>query len=111
MLSQRQELKLTQKLSPRQILLMKLLQIPTVSLEQRIKQELEENPALESDDFDDTASTETRDNNDDTMDDVSAKDPEDAPYDTMQDLDDYFSDDYDDDVRGYAVALSQRETL
>jgi len=101
MLSQRQELKLTQKFIATADFIMKLLQIPTVSLEQRIKQELEENPALESDDFDDTASTETRDNNDDTMDDVSAKDPEDAPYDTMQDLDDYFSDDYDDDVRGY----------
>ena len=46
MLSQKQELRLTQKLSPRQILLMKLLQIPTISLEQRIKQELEAIGAL-----------------------------------------------------------------
>lgn len=36
-----------QKLSPQQIQLMKLLQIPTVSLEQRIKEEIEVNPALE----------------------------------------------------------------
>jgi len=36
-----------QKLSPQQIQLMKLLQIPTVSLEQRIKEELEANPALD----------------------------------------------------------------
>ena len=39
--------KLQQKLSPQQIQLMKLLQVPTVELEQRIKQEIEENPALE----------------------------------------------------------------
>ncbi len=39
--------KLLQKLSPQQILLMKLLQVPSVALEQRIKQEIEENPALE----------------------------------------------------------------
>ena len=42
-----QKLSLQQKLSPQQILLMKLLQIPTMALEQRIKQEIEENPALE----------------------------------------------------------------
>jgi RNA polymerase sigma-54 factor len=36
-----------QKLSPQQIQLMKLLQIPTVLLEERIKEEMEENPALE----------------------------------------------------------------
>jgi RNA polymerase sigma-54 factor len=49
MLNQRLQQKLLQKLSPQQILLMKLLQIPTVGLEQRIKQEIEENPALELD--------------------------------------------------------------
>ena len=36
-----------QRLSPQQIQLMKLLQIPTAQIEQRIKEELEENPALE----------------------------------------------------------------
>ena len=36
-----------QKLSPQQIQLMKLLQVPTANLEERIKEELEENPALE----------------------------------------------------------------
>ena len=41
--------KLAQKLSPQQIQLMKLLQIPTANLEERIKEELEENPALEID--------------------------------------------------------------
>jgi len=47
MLNQRLQQKLLQKLSPQQILLMKLLQIPSIALEQRIKQEIEENPALE----------------------------------------------------------------
>src|SRR5690348_1564836 len=42
--------KLLQKLSPQQIQLMKLLQLPTVALEQRIKEELEINPALEEGD-------------------------------------------------------------
>ena len=48
MLNQRLQQKLLQKLSPQQILLMKLLQIPAVGLEQRIKQEIEENPALDA---------------------------------------------------------------
>lgn len=47
MLKQSLQQKLLQKLSPQQIQLMKLLQIPTVGLEQRIKEELEMNPALE----------------------------------------------------------------
>ena len=47
-LSQRLQQKLLQKLSPQQIQLMKLLQVPTAHLEERIKEELEENPALES---------------------------------------------------------------
>ena len=46
-LSQRLQQKLLQKLSPQQIQLMKLLQVPTASLEVRIKEELEINPALE----------------------------------------------------------------
>lgn len=47
--------KLEQRLSPQQIQLMKLLQVPTMELDQRIKQEIEENPALEegADDFED----------------------------------------------------------
>lgn len=47
MLRQSLQQKLLQKLSPQQIQLMKLLQVPTMDLEQRIKDELEENPALE----------------------------------------------------------------
>lgn len=55
MLKQSLQQKLLQKLSPQQIQLMKLLQVPTIALEQRIKEELESNPALEegNDDEDD----------------------------------------------------------
>ena len=72
MLKQYLQFKLSQKLSPQQIQLMKLIQLPTQAFEQRLKQELEENPALEggkednqedldldfdnTDDFDDKAS-------------------------------------------------------
>lgn len=47
MLKQQLQQKLLQKLSPQQIQLMKLLQVPTIALEQRIKEEMEMNPALE----------------------------------------------------------------
>jgi RNA polymerase sigma-54 factor len=46
-LSQGFQQKLLQKLSPQQIQLMKLLQVPTANLEERIQEEIEENPALE----------------------------------------------------------------
>ena len=47
MLKQSLHYKLLQKLSPQQIQLMKLIQLPTQAFEERIKQEIEENPALE----------------------------------------------------------------
>ena len=47
MLKQSLQQKLLQKLSPLQIQVIKLLEIPTAQLEQRIKEELEENPVLE----------------------------------------------------------------
>ncbi|MFA5818480.1 MAG: RNA polymerase factor sigma-54 [Bacteroidales bacterium] len=47
MLNQRLQQKLLQKLSPQQIQMIKLLEVPTLQMEQRIKKELEENPALE----------------------------------------------------------------
>ena len=58
MLKQSLQYKLLQKLSPQQIQLMKLIQLPTQAFEERLKQEIEENPALdtgkeEKDDFDD----------------------------------------------------------
>jgi RNA polymerase sigma-54 factor len=48
MLKQGLQLKLQQKLSPQQIQLMKLIQLPTLAFEQKIAQEIEENPALEN---------------------------------------------------------------
>ncbi len=48
MLNQRLQLKLSQKLSPQQIQLMKLIQLPLQELEQRLSREIEENPALEA---------------------------------------------------------------
>jgi len=66
MLRQSLQLKLQQKLSPQQIQLMKLLQIPTLELEQRIKEELEVNPALEEGNEEpETESLSTEDNSDD----------------------------------------------
>lgn len=63
MLKQSLQQKLLQKLSPQQIQLMKLIQLPTQAFEERLKQEIEENPALdtgkeESDSFEDTLSNE-----------------------------------------------------
>ena len=46
-ISQKQQLSLQQKLSPQQIQMIKLLELPTVQLEQRIKQEIEDNIVLE----------------------------------------------------------------
>src|SRR5262245_13150810 len=62
-LSQNLQQKLLQKLSPQQIQLMKLLQVPTANLEERIKEELEENPALEQteDDHEDQYDGELKD--------------------------------------------------
>ncbi len=63
--------KLEQRLSPQQIQLMKLLQVPTMELDQRIKQELEENPALEEgleeneEDFEEDFDTDADDDSDD----------------------------------------------
>ena len=69
MLKQHLHFKLSQKLSPQQIQLMKLVQLPTQAFEERIKQELEENLALErgkedaTEDFEDGYSNEEFDDN------------------------------------------------
>ena len=64
--------KLEQRLSPQQIQLMKLLQVPTMELDQRIKQEIEENPALEegSDEEEDEYGDDLDDDYDDNDDDL-----------------------------------------
>jgi len=73
MLRQQLQQKLQQKLSPAQIQVIKMLEVPTLELEERIRQELEENPALEegadvdsnSDDFKEEYSNDDGGNNDD----------------------------------------------
>ena len=88
MLKQYLQFKLSQKLSPQQIQLMKLIQLPTQAFEQRLKQELEENPALDTgkeendDDFDNDL-----DNTQDDFDDNETIDTGDI------NVDDYLSDD------------------
>ena len=94
MLKQYLQFKLSQKLSPQQIQLMKLIQLPTQAFEQRLKQELEENPALETgkeerkDDFDDNF-----DNSQDDYEDNDKIEAEDI------NVDDYLSDDEIPDYR------------
>lgn len=83
MLKQTLSQKLLQKLSPQQIQLMKLLQVPTMELEQRIKEEIEENPALEE------GSEESADDNFD--DDYESSDVSEANEEF--DINDYLDDD------------------
>src|SRR5690554_4815264 len=95
MFKQSLQQKLLQKLSPQQIHLMKLLQLPTVALEQRVKEELESNPALdegkEKDDFD--AEEERYEERDDAKDE-------------LEDFD--FSDYMDDDTPDYKYQVSNK---
>jgi len=75
--------KLEQRLSPQQIQLMKLLQVPTMELDQRIKQEIEENPALEE------GAEEVEDEFDNENDDIDTdKDDNDDDFDISDYLDD-----------------------
>ncbi|PSG90584.1 RNA polymerase factor sigma-54 [Aurantibacter aestuarii] len=97
MLKQFLQFKLSQKLSPQQIQLMKLIQLPTQEFEQRLKQELEENPALDSgkeeivDEFDDFDNTQDDYNDNETIeaDDIN--------------VDDYLS---DDDIPDYKTSVN-----
>ena len=66
MLKQRLQHKLLQKLSPQQIQMIKLLEIPAMQLEQRIKKELEENPVLEEGEDVDNDSPEQEEDKPDT---------------------------------------------
>ena len=85
--------KLLQKLSPQQIQLMKLLQVPTVELEQRIKQEIEENPALSE-----GAELDSENNENDDYADLDESEKGDS-------LDDFNIDNYlDEDVPDYKLS-------
>ncbi|HQI46236.1 MAG TPA: RNA polymerase factor sigma-54 [Bacteroidales bacterium] len=105
MLNQKLQQKQLQKLSPQQIQLMKLLQVPTVALEQRIKQEIEENPALEEgpeeDDNPDTA--------DELNEDITSDFDEEEQDETKRNEEDEFAfDDYveDDEIPLYKLVAN-----
>ncbi|MFT4611662.1 MAG: RNA polymerase sigma-54 factor [Glaciecola sp.] len=98
MLKQYLQFKLSQKLSPQQIQLMKLIQLPTQAFEQRIKQELEENPALDTGkDEKDEDKLDEFDNSEDDFNDNEEINTEDI------NIDEYLS---DDDVPDYRTQVS-----
>ena len=85
MLNQKLQLKLSQKLSPQQIQLMKLIQLSTLEFEQKLSREIEENPALDT-------TNETQDNNIDEFDADDNYEKEEVNNDEI-DISDYLSDD------------------
>jgi RNA polymerase sigma-54 factor len=108
MLRQRLQQKLLQKLSPQQILLMKLLQVPTVELEQRIKQEIEDNPALESEDTETKAEDLEFDNNKDATDDFDDDIQAEAGNENKDefDIDEYYKG--EDEIPEYKLQVNNR---
>ncbi len=96
MLKQSLQQKLLQKLSPQQIQMIKLLELPTLQLEQRIKKELEENPALD----------EGQDEDEDVLSDVDQDENEndDTKDDDEFSLEDYMED--DDDTPAYKLTTN-----
>ncbi|MBS1563387.1 MAG: RNA polymerase sigma-54 factor, partial [Bacteroidetes bacterium] len=101
-LGQSLQQRLLQKLSPQQIQLMKLLQVPTANLEERIKEELEENPALEvgEDGHEDGTVEDIKDEFDSADDEYEADGSEDE-YENI-DVSDYVTDG-DDEVGDYKL--------
>jgi len=93
-LSQSFQQKMLQKLSPQQIQLMKLLQVPTANLEERIKEELEENPALEQseDGHEDEYTDELKDEFDSVNEEDADPDGSEDDYDNV-DISEYVVDD------------------
>ncbi len=86
MLKQQLNFKLSQKLSPQQIQLMKLIQLPTQAFEQRIVQEMQENPALDT-------GKEASETPEDTYDDEEQYESDSEIIETDINIDDYLSDD------------------
>jgi RNA polymerase sigma-54 factor len=86
MLGQKLQQKLLQKLSPQQIQMIKLLEIPSMQLEQRIKAEIEENPALEEGAIEETSLR------DEGLDDDVSSDPKDKDKEEFT-LEDYVDED------------------
>lgn len=87
MLKQQLNLKLSQKLSPQQIQLMKMIQLPTLAFEQRIAQELQENPALERGKDEEAYEDDDRDTYEENYDEGN------EVIETEFDVDEYLSDD------------------
>ena len=87
MIKQNLHLKLLHKLSPQQIQLMKLIQLPTQAFEQRLKQEIEENPAL---DFEKEAADEY--NSDSNEEDFDSSENDSIEMEDIN-IDEYLSDD------------------
>jgi len=85
MLNQKLQLKLSQKLSPQQIQLMKLIQLSTLEFEQKLSREIEENPALDS-------TNESQENDSDEFDIDDNLEKEEVNNDEI-DISDYLSDD------------------
>ncbi|MCX6290667.1 MAG: RNA polymerase factor sigma-54 [Bacteroidetes bacterium] len=83
--------KLQQKLSPQQIQLMKLLQIPVSLLEQRIKEEIQENPALDEGDENEEEEFKENEEEDETADDEEEEDLSEKEEDIS--LDEYLDED------------------
>ena len=98
MLKQNLQLKLSQKLSPQQIQLMKLIQLPTQAFEQRLKEEMVENPALEGGKEDEYDYDQDEYGNDD-YDEYDDYDNERIDADEIN-IDEYLS---DDEIPGYKL--------
>jgi RNA polymerase sigma-54 factor len=95
-LSQGLQQKLLQRLSPQQIQFMKLLQVPTSMLEERIKEELEENPALEQGAGEEEKISDSESSEDGMVDEQQEYGEEEGEEETP-DLSDYILEDEDDD--------------
>lgn len=117
MLKQSLQQKLLQKLSPQQIQMIKLLEIPTIQLEQRIKKEMEENPVLEEgkeeNEVDDNHEDEiSEDNLNNDVDEFSLEDyinDEDVPSYKLT-ANNYSKDDKKDDIP-FSIGISFHEHL
>ncbi len=113
MLGQSLQFKLSQKLSPQQIQLMKLIQLPTLAFEQRLMEEMNENPALEgSTDQEEIYEKDEFDNNSDEYDDDYDSDNNMDSQDDMN-FDEYLSDDtpdYKTQSNNYSESDEERES-
>lgn len=103
-----QKQSLNQKLSPQQIQYIKLLQLPTIGLEQRIKEELELNPVLEEVEPEEMTETLEATEEDEWSDDESPEEPD--PVDRNEDIDwDSFLHNTEYDGQSYGVTGSGSE--